>query len=109
MIRRLRSFWPLLYVVQSFNIIRNVKRVLKTGQQHLHMLPSIYGWLSYVLPFGLAVLPGVSGMPLHVVGAAALASVGLTHALEDAVVDWADGCRAAEARLASDSPTKLVY
>ena len=96
---RLRSLWPLLYFVQSFTIVRNGKRILQTGEQHLHCLPSVYGWFSYVVPFGLAVHPATTAAPLLAVAAVGAVSVWATGALEDAIVNWAGASRVRDTQL----------
>lgn len=62
--KKLGSYWPLLFMVQAFNIIRNAKLILKTDVQPLHVGPSVYGWFSYVVPFGLALTKANTSLPL---------------------------------------------
>jgi len=51
---RFRSKWPLLFFVQSLNIVRNSSRIIATENQNLHLLPSVYGWFSYIFPFAFS-------------------------------------------------------
>ena len=59
---QLASLWPMLYYVQSITIVRCAKRILETDEQFLHILPSMYGWVSFVISFGLAVHPATAAM-----------------------------------------------
>lgn len=76
------SAWPLLYGVQAVNVIRNGKRILKTGHQALHVFPSVYGWFSYIFPFALALNPGTKSAGLWVVLLASVLSVVATDMIE---------------------------
>ena len=69
------------------------------SEQHLHCLPSVYGWFSYVVPFGLAVHPAATAAPLLAVAAVGAASLWATGALEDAIVNWASASRMRDTQL----------
>lgn len=86
LIRKLSSLWPLLYFVQAYNIIHNAGLILKTGNQHLHLMPTVYGWFSYVVPFALAVHESTKSAALPVVAGASLLSVFGAHRLEQFIV-----------------------
>jgi hypothetical protein len=67
-----QSAWPALFFVQAFNIIRNAKRILSTGIQDLHTMPSVVGWFSYMAPFGLAIHPATRSAPVPIVALVSL-------------------------------------
>ena len=53
---KFNSPWPMVYFAQAFNIVRNSGAIIETGVQPLHALTSVYGWFSYIVPFGLSCL-----------------------------------------------------
>jgi len=76
----LESLWPLMFLVQALNIVRVSKRLMERDVQVLHLLPSVYGWFSYVMPFGLAAVSPKSS--LFMVMTCCLGSVWLADAIE---------------------------
>lgn len=83
---QLHSFWPLLFLIQSYNIIRNAKLILKTDIQPLHVCPSAYAWFSYVVPFGLALSNEAASSSLPLVLGISLLTVLLSDRLETEIV-----------------------
>lgn len=76
-VQKLRLVWPLPYYCQSTNMVRNSSRIIRTGNQDLHLLPSAYDWFSYVFPFALALHPATRVASLWtVLGTCALTIVG---------------------------------
>jgi hypothetical protein len=70
-----RSAWPALYFVQAFNIIRNGGRILSTGIQGLHIMPSAVGWFSYMAPFGLAIHPATRSASVPIVALVSILTI----------------------------------
>jgi len=86
-IRQFRSVWPLLFYFQSVNIVRNSSRIIATEKQNLHLLPSVYGWFSYVFPFALSLHPATRAANLWtVLGWSTLTIVG-TDLLERKIIE----------------------
>jgi len=81
-----RSPWPMLIFAQAFNIIRVTFRIKKTKIQKLHLCPSIYGWASYVLTFGLA--QTYSNVSAPVAFAVTAMTIYLTDMLEKAIIKF---------------------
>jgi len=86
LIRQMSSLWPLLYFVQAINIIRNAKLLLKTENQHLHLLPSVYGWFSYTVPFALALNPFAKFASLPVVTGVGMLTVFASNHVEQLIL-----------------------
>jgi hypothetical protein len=70
-----QSAWPALYFFQAFNIIRNSRRLLSTGIQDLHLMPSVVGWFSYIAPFGLAIHPATHSASVPIVALVSLLTI----------------------------------
>lgn len=74
-VAKLQSAWPLLFFVQSVNIIRATKRILETKNQDLHYFTILYGWFSYIFPFALSLHPATRAASLWTVLGACAASI----------------------------------
>ena len=85
-IRRFRSTWPLLFFAQSFNIVRNSSRIIASKNQNLHLLPSAYGWFSYVIPFALSLHPLTRSASLFIVLSSSAVTIIGTDILERRII-----------------------
>lgn len=87
--KQFKSAWPLLFFVQSFNIVRNSSRIIATEEQNLHILPSAYGWFSYVFPFALSLHPATQTMNLFTILSSCVLTIIISDIIERRIMDHA--------------------